>query len=179
MTEGGQDSGTTRPDPEGPERAKRRRFTAGYKLRIVQEAAACRDGEIGALLRREGLYPSHLSKWRAFAEPSECVESESVHSIAAAFTFGREDLIPDMFRLLVKDLHDQFPGQLTLFHSYLERHIDLDEQRHTPMARQMLAGLCNTDDRKWEEAKEAACVALNARIALWDSVVENLDNRNG
>ena len=53
-----------RPDPEVPERAKRRRFTAEYKLRIVQEASRCGAGELGALLRREGLYSSHLSKWR-------------------------------------------------------------------------------------------------------------------
>jgi len=64
VTQGRQDSGTTRPDAEVPERAKRRRYTAEYKLRIVQEAEACQDGEIGALLRREGLYSSHLSKWR-------------------------------------------------------------------------------------------------------------------
>ncbi len=53
------------PDPELVERATRRRFTAEYKLRIVREADACaRPGEIGALLRREGLYSSHLTQWR-------------------------------------------------------------------------------------------------------------------
>ena len=53
------------PDPELVERASRRRFTAAYKLRIVQEADACSEsGEVGALLRREGLYSSHLTKWR-------------------------------------------------------------------------------------------------------------------
>jgi transposase-like protein len=47
------------------ERPRRRSFTAAYKLRIVQEADACtKPGEIGALLRREGLYTSHLSTWR-------------------------------------------------------------------------------------------------------------------
>jgi transposase-like protein len=60
VTEGG-----TRPDPEVPAKATRRRFTPEYKLRIVEEADACREaGEIGALLRREGLYTSHLSTWR-------------------------------------------------------------------------------------------------------------------
>lgn len=55
----------TRPT-EVPAVAKRRQFTAAYKLRILQEAAACRaPGELGALLRREGLYSSHLSSWRA------------------------------------------------------------------------------------------------------------------
>jgi transposase len=53
------------PDPELVERPKRRRFTAEYKLRILGEADACtRPGEIGALLRREGLYTSHLTYWR-------------------------------------------------------------------------------------------------------------------
>lgn len=47
-----------------PARARRRRFTAAYKLRILQEAAHCADGQLGALLRREGLYSSHLEKWR-------------------------------------------------------------------------------------------------------------------
>ncbi len=53
------------PDPELVEHARRRRFTAEYKLRILTEAeAATRPGEVGALLRREGLYSSHLTKWR-------------------------------------------------------------------------------------------------------------------
>jgi len=53
------------PDPELVEGPKRRRFTAEYKLRILREADACtRAGETGALLRREGLYSSHLSSWR-------------------------------------------------------------------------------------------------------------------
>lgn len=53
------------PDPELVERARRRSFTASYKLGIVREADACTEpGEIGALLRREGLYTSHLSTWR-------------------------------------------------------------------------------------------------------------------
>ncbi len=53
------------PGPELVESAKRRRFSAGYKLRVLREADACsRPGEVGALLRREGLYSSILSEWR-------------------------------------------------------------------------------------------------------------------
>jgi transposase-like protein len=53
------------PNPELTERPRRRGFTADYKLRIVREADRCTQaGEIGALLRREGLYTSHLSAWR-------------------------------------------------------------------------------------------------------------------
>jgi transposase-like protein len=53
------------PDPEVVPQAKRRRFSAAYKKRILEEVDRCtQPGEIGALLRREGLYSSHLSKWR-------------------------------------------------------------------------------------------------------------------
>ncbi len=53
------------PDPEVTERAKRRRFTAEYKLRILRKADACKGGgDVGALLRREGLYSSQLAAWR-------------------------------------------------------------------------------------------------------------------
>ena len=53
------------PDPEVPPRARRRSFTAEYRMAVVREADACRQpGEVGALLRREGLYSSHLSEWR-------------------------------------------------------------------------------------------------------------------
>jgi transposase-like protein len=53
------------PDPELAERPRRRRFTAEYKLGVLREAEACtRKGEIGAMLRREGLYTSHLTAWR-------------------------------------------------------------------------------------------------------------------
>jgi transposase len=57
--------GRAAPDPELMEHPRRRTFTAAYKLRIVREADACeRPGEVGALLRREGLYSSHLTAWR-------------------------------------------------------------------------------------------------------------------
>ena len=60
------ESGSSVPrDPEVPEKPKRRQFTAEYKQRILDEADACTEpGEIGALLRREGLYSSHLASWR-------------------------------------------------------------------------------------------------------------------
>jgi hypothetical protein len=107
------------------------------------------------------------------------VESGSAHSIAAAFTLGREDVIPILFRPLVTKLEYRFPGQLTLFQDYLERHIRLDEERHTPMGLQMLAGLCRDDPHKWREAEETARVALDTRIALWDRVAEQITSAIG
>jgi transposase-like protein len=56
-------------DPEVPEKASRRKFTADYKLRILKEAETCQHaGQRGALLRQEGLYSSHLTTWRRQAE---------------------------------------------------------------------------------------------------------------
>ena len=53
------------PDPEVEPRASRRKFSVAYKLSILEQAAQCSEpGDVGALLRREGLYSSHLSKWR-------------------------------------------------------------------------------------------------------------------
>ena len=58
-------SAATAPDPEVPAKAQRRRFTAEYRLGILKQADACkRPGELGALLRREGLYSSHVANWR-------------------------------------------------------------------------------------------------------------------
>src|ERR1700758_2968848 len=57
-------AGTERPDPEVPEKAKRRTFTAKYKLEILAAYDAAPEGAKGALLRREGLYSSHIVEWR-------------------------------------------------------------------------------------------------------------------
>ncbi len=66
------DLATRIPDPEVVPKAKRRQFTAKYKLRIVREADACTEpGQIGSLLRREGLYSSYLSKWRQQREDGQ------------------------------------------------------------------------------------------------------------
>src|SRR6266404_3383968 len=65
-------AGETRPEVEVVAKAERRRFTAEYKRRIVREADRCtKPGELGALLRREGLYSSHLTTWRAARDRGE------------------------------------------------------------------------------------------------------------
>ena len=60
-----------RPSTEVTAKAKRRRFTAEFKRRILKEADACDRGELGALLRREGLYSSHLVEWRRARDAGE------------------------------------------------------------------------------------------------------------
>lgn len=98
------------------------------------------------------------------------VKRGKVHEMAAAFTYGREDLIPDMFTEIVKELHAKFPGQLDAFVYYLDRHIELDGDEHGPMALKMITELCGNDEQKWMEAEDACIEALEARLMLWDSI---------
>lgn len=98
------------------------------------------------------------------------INSEKPHVVAAAFTFGREDLIPDMFRYLIEDLNKRFPGKLDTFIYYLDRHVQLDEEVHTPLALQMVSELCGDDDEKWQEALEVSQACIEQRIGLWDGI---------
>jgi len=97
------------------------------------------------------------------------IEDRPLHCRAAAFAFSREDLIPDMFdQVINKEGTERFP----LFRDYLARHIEVDGEEHTPMALQMVADLCGTDDARWEQAVETATLALEARSRLWDGITE-------
>ena len=108
---------------------------------------------------------------RAFVEHTLRLVAEGpTHAVAAAFAFGREEPIPGMFRAMIARLDDQFPGQLGLLTSYLDRHVELDADHHAPMAVEMLVGLCQDDADKWREAGVAAVESLEARIALWDAI---------
>jgi len=93
---------------------------------------------------------------------------------AAVFTFGREDLIPDMFISMVKELNNQLPGKVDILLYYLERHIEVDGGHHSQLAYQMTANLCGDDDDKWEEATIAVKEALTVRIALWDAILDTI-----
>ncbi|GAB3228423.1 DUF3050 domain-containing protein [Hymenobacter seoulensis] len=107
------------------------------------------------------------------------IESGKAHAVAAAFTFGREDVIPDMFRHLVHDLRQRFPGQLDTFTYYLDRHIQLDEEVHTPLAQQMVRELCGHDAQRWQESREVAAHCMQARVALWDGIQADLLKAQG
>ena len=92
------------------------------------------------------------------------------HKIAAAFTFGREDLIPDMFTAIVNDLSKEY--KLDKFVYYLERHIELDGGDHGPLAFELINNLCGDDKKKWKEVDETSVECLVARKKLWDSVLK-------
>jgi hypothetical protein len=101
----------------------------------------------------------------------DIIRNGKTHEIASAFTFGREDLIPDMFRKVVAGLGEQHAGKLDVFDYYLNRHIGLDEDHHGPLANQMMLNLCGDDPKKWQEVELSAIRSLEARKVLWDAVM--------
>ncbi|RXK60679.1 DUF3050 domain-containing protein [Lacibacter luteus] len=100
------------------------------------------------------------------------IDDAPVHVQAAVFTFGREDLIPDMFHELVTRQSQRYPQQLATFKYYLERHIEVDGDHHSRLAMQMVQELCGNDEQKWNEAATACVEALQLRKGLWDGVLE-------
>jgi hypothetical protein len=103
------------------------------------------------------------------------IENLPVHCQAAAFAFGREDLIPDMFTQVVAI--NERSQKLGTFIDYLERHIEVDGEQHTPMAMQMVTDLCGDDEQKWADCAETVNTALAARAKLWDSILTAVKNR--
>lgn len=98
------------------------------------------------------------------------IETDKPHIIAAAFAFGREHIIPIMFRALLKKMNIS-KEEATAFHYYLERHIELDGDHHGPLSLKMVDILCDNDPKKIEEAKATAIHAIKARIKFWDGVL--------
>ena len=104
----------------------------------------------------------------------EIINSNKNHVIASVFTFGREDLIPDMFIEIVKKLSEEESIKADLLIYYLERHIELDADEHGPMALKMIQNLCGEDKNKWNEATNASLKALQMRIKLWDFIYKQI-----
>jgi hypothetical protein len=114
---------------------------------------------------------------RFLGQTFEVIEGDDVCAIASAFTFGREGLLPDVFRRIVAEL-DTTPGAtLDLFRYYLERHIEVDEGEHGPMAEKLVEDLCGDDPIRWRSAEDAAVRSLEARRHLWDGIVADITAR--
>ena len=126
-------------------------------------------------IKQSNLHP----KIKAFLDLTfRIIEEGKTHKIAAAFTFGREDLIPNMFTEILKNFQQNFPEtDLSKLIYYFERHIELDADEHGPMAMQMIVELCQDDEQKWKDVEEISILALEKRIGLWDAIEEKIESK--
>ncbi|CAM2065015.1 DUF3050 domain-containing protein [Sulfidibacter corallicola] len=155
-----------------------------YRLAMEQSGADLRNIDLFLVAQHSGVpAPQALREAgvpeaaaRFVASTLDLIEEGRVAAIAAAFTFGREEVIPHMFRALVDDLNQQFPGQFATLKLYLERHIELDGDSHAHLAETMVREICGDDPLLWEQAESAAVRALDSRIELWDGVVARLQH---
>jgi len=162
--------------------------TSHFELYLeAMKQAGCSIDSITALFKelshgssiKEALtIPAIPSAVRNFVQHTfDVIATDKPYLQAAVFTFGREDLIPDMFISMVKELNDQLSGKVDILLYYLERHIEVDGDHHSHLAYQMTADLCGEDDAKWAQATIAVEEALKARIALWDGILQTIEKQ--
>ena len=113
--------------------------------------------------------PQSINEFLTFTFSS--ILNGETEEIAAIFTFGREDLIPEMFQLILNQLRLQSPDKVKTLTYYLERHIEVDGGHHSQLAISMVSQLCQDDLKAWDRATQAAINSLKARIKLWDGIV--------
>ena len=124
----------------------------------------------------EALYQLEIrEETRAFVRFTfDIIDSGQLHKIAALFTFGREDLIPDMFIEILREMQGQGQSNIDKLLYYLERHIEIDGGDHGPISLKMMEEICGSDVVKWQEATDVSIQALEKRYALWNGVLAKL-----
>lgn len=165
-----------------------------------------RAGEVPATAVRDLPVPTGTTD---FVQHTLATTEKKTHEVAASFLFGREAIIPGMFREIIDrevvsgktsrrsrrlarsmqrklsaawnyrhrgDLSARRPAApgTNLLQLYLDRHVELDEGSHGPMAAELVMHLCGNDEQKWTEATLAGKAALEARHRMWDSVAKQL-----
>jgi Protein of unknown function (DUF3050) len=128
---------------------------------------------VEAAMVRSGVSP-HVQAF--VAHTMQLAQSGSTEEVLAAFFYGREDIIPEMFSRLQKTLAGTRRDNESLRHLiyYIERHIELDGDSHGPMGRELLEGLVADSPERHQRALHAACNSIRARIELWNGTLSTL-----
>jgi len=139
---------------------------------IVHFLKAARSENIVAAIANESIDP-RIKDFLSFT--FDTIANGGSHEIASAFTFGREDLIPEMFGPMLARIQQHDPSvDLSKLIYYFDRHISLDGDEHGPLAMQMIMELAGDDLDKWTEIKSTAKQALQKRIELWDAIYDGI-----
>lgn len=104
----------------------------------------------------------------------DLIKTNKSHLIAASFTFGREDVIPDMFLKIVAESSSKSSESYNHFLYYLKRHIELDGDEHGPLSLRMIEVLCEEDQEKWDAVLAVAKASLQIKINLWNGIEKRL-----
>jgi hypothetical protein len=144
------------------------RFRSLARVGLPVEAAMARTG-----------VPPHVQAF--VAHTMALASSGSTEEVLAAFFYGREDIIPEMFRRLLKTLHGARHDNDSLRHFiyYIDRHIELDGDSRGPKGRELLEDLVADSPLRDERALRAACNSIKARIELWDGTLSKLRDMRG
>ena len=159
-----------------------RRAMTDVGARTLQFDRFCSVAQVGVpvevALARTGV-PPHVQAF--VAHTMTLANSGSTEEVLAAFFYGREDIIPEMFRRLLNTLHDAKHNNDRLRHFiyYIDRHIELDGDSHGPMGRELLEDLLAKSPHRGERALRAACTSIKARIALWNGILSQLRSSRG
>jgi hypothetical protein len=123
--------------------------------------------------------PSHVKVF--VAHTMTLANSGTTEEVLAAFFYGREDIIPDMFRRLLQTLYGtkHNDDRLRNFIYYIDRHIELDGDSHGPKGRELLESLVANSPHRAELAVTAAYNSINARIDFWQGTLSKLRNSRG